>query len=63
MSQRQHYSKSPIPARADAENPEEILPGDGKIFTTIVPAAKLSAPCPTLPCLNVTLLLHYRGKS
>jgi len=36
-SQRKHYSKSPIPSRARALNPEEFLPGEGKIFTAIAP--------------------------
>jgi hypothetical protein len=39
ISQRQHYSKDLIPCRSRALDPEEFLPGDGKIFTTAAPSA------------------------
>ena len=62
-SQPKHYGKNPIPSRARALNAKEILPGDGKIFTALVPKAEALSTTPHLSCLIVALLLHYRGKS
>jgi hypothetical protein len=39
ISPPQHYSKNPIPSRSPLLNPEEFLPGDGKIFTIVAPLA------------------------
>ena len=42
-SQPTHYGKNPIPPARALQTAEEILPGDGKIFTM---AALVRHPCP-----------------
>jgi hypothetical protein len=60
ISQRKNYSKNLIPPSRTLQTVEEILPGEGKIFTAIAPSRETRHH---LSCLNVALLLHYRGKS
>jgi hypothetical protein len=40
ISPPQYYSENPIPSRSHLLNPEEFLPGDGKIFTISAPSAR-----------------------
>jgi hypothetical protein len=37
ITPRKDYRKNPIPSRVCAQKPEEILPGEGKIFTLPAP--------------------------
>jgi hypothetical protein len=46
ISHHKNYSKNPIPPSRTLQTVEEILPGDGKIFTVVAPSrAARAAGC------------------